>query len=136
MVHRPLHHQLGLPSSDRRAALQIARSLQNQLFFYEVEWGGRSLQDGVEDVYMFLDDDEASGPTASSPFEDERDRGSTSMLSETGVNAGEREGLPTGVFTLLTKCYAPLCQEGRPCYSYACPRRVRLPLNYCSSKIN
>jgi hypothetical protein len=30
-------------------------------FSYEVECGGRVLQDGIEDVYMFLDDQE--GPT-------------------------------------------------------------------------
>ncbi|EJD07469.1 Dbl domain-containing protein [Fomitiporia mediterranea MF3/22] len=90
-------------SSDRRLALHLARSLQNQLFFYEVEWGGRVLQDGVEDVYMFLDDQEGGS--------DMRNR--------------EVEELPTGVFTPLTKCYSPSCMDGMPyaCSSYSCPRR-------------
>jgi hypothetical protein len=79
----------------------VARSLQNQLFFYEVEWGGRALQDGVEDVYMFLDDQE-SGSDA----------------------IPEREELPTGVITMLTRCYSPSCGEGVVCYSYSCPRKV------------
>ena len=83
-------------------ALQIARSLQSQLFFYEVEWDGSVLQDGVEDVYMFLDDQE-SGSDA----------------------IPEREELPTGVNTVLTRCYSPSCGEGVPCYSYTCPRKVR-----------
>lgn len=91
--------------SDRRLALHLARSLQSQLFFYEVEWGGRALQDGVEDVYMFLDDQEGSA--------DVRNQG----LDE----------LPTGVFTPLTKCYTPSCMDGMPyaCSSLTCPRRVR-----------
>lgn len=85
-----------MSTSDRRAALQVARSLQSQLFFYEVEWGGRVLQDGVEDVYMFLDDEQETS---------------------------EREELPTGVITLLTKCYTPGCGDDGPCYAYACPRK-------------
>lgn len=97
---------MGFQTSDRRAALQVARSLQSQLFFYEVEWGGRQLQDGVEDVYMFLDEGDAIG--GDGPNEQYR---------------LEREELPTGVITLLTKCYSPSCQESMPCYSYSCPRR-------------
>ncbi|KAG5643359.1 hypothetical protein DXG03_001041 [Asterophora parasitica] len=85
-------------NNDRRAALHIARSLQSQLMFYEVEWGGRILQDGVEDVYMFLDDEEG------------------------GSNA-PREALPTSVVTILTRCYSPSCGEGPECYAYGCPRK-------------
>lgn len=59
------------------------------------------LQDGVEDVYMFLDDIEGA---SDSRF--------------------EQEELPTGVITLLTKCYSSSCDDENPCYSYACPRRV------------
>ena len=91
-----------MSTNDRRAALQVARSLQSQLFFYEAEWGDRVLQDGVEDVYMFLDDEEGGSDAPR-----------------------EREELPTGVITMLTKCYASSCGEGPPCYAYACPRRVR-----------
>ncbi|KAJ6607025.1 CNH domain-containing protein [Mycena sp. CBHHK59/15] len=59
-IQRELAINHGISTNDRRAALQVARSLQSQLFFYEVEWGGRILQDGVEDVYMFLDDQEGT----------------------------------------------------------------------------
>lgn len=92
-----------MSTNDRRTALQVARSLQNQLFFYEVEWGGQALNDGVEDVYMFLDDQGQGG-------------GSDQRF--------EREELPTGVITLLTSCYSPSCAEGLPgkCYAYGCPR--------------
>lgn len=81
--------------------MQVARSLQSQLFFYEVEWGGRVLQDGVEDVYMFLDD--LDGPSDAAP---------------------ELQELPTGVVTALAKCYSPSCGEGAPCYTPRCPRNV------------
>ncbi|KAJ6458147.1 Dbl-like domain-containing protein [Mycena vitilis] len=99
-IQRDLAINHGISTNDRRAALQVARSLQSQLFFYEVEWGGRVLQDGVEDVYMFLDDLE--GPSDGVP---------------------DREELPTAVITMLTKCYSPSCGEGLPCYSFSCPSR-------------
>ena len=70
------------------------------LFFYEVEWGARPLTDGVEDVYMFMDDQEGGGGEV------------------------ERAELPTGIVTMLTECYSALCDGPGPCYSYACPRRV------------
>ncbi|CCA67894.1 related to ROM2-GDP/GTP exchange factor for Rho1p [Serendipita indica DSM 11827] len=103
-IQKEFQNNMGFQVTDRRAALQVARSLQSQLFFYEVEWGGRLLQDGLEDVYMFLDDNPGS-------------EGATEQYRM------EREELPTGVITLLTKCYAPSCQDGSPCYSYSCPRR-------------
>ena len=93
----------GVTTNNRATALQVARSLQQQLFFYEVEWGGRILQDGVEDVYMFLDDQEGA---ADAPR--------------------DREELPTSVITVLTRCYSPSCSETQPCYSFACPRRARV----------
>ncbi|OSX64043.1 hypothetical protein POSPLADRAFT_1179647 [Postia placenta MAD-698-R-SB12] len=99
-IQRELLVTHGISTNDRRAALQVARSLQSQLFFYEVEWGGRPLQDGVEDVYMFLDDQEGA--------------------SDSRV---EREELPTAVVTMLTRCYSPSCYDETPCYSYACPKR-------------
>ena len=100
-IQRELLINHGISTNDRRAALEVARSLQSQLFFYEVEWGGRALTDGVEDVYMFLDDQEG---------------GSDARI--------EMEELPTGVVTYLTKCYTPCCVDGHPCYAYSCPRRV------------
>ncbi|KIY68054.1 Dbl-like domain-containing protein [Cylindrobasidium torrendii FP15055 ss-10] len=94
LIQRELAINHGISTADRRAALQVARSLLGQLFFYEVEWGGGALQDGVEDVYMFLDD-----------------------------LPGERPELPNGVVTVLTKCYTPSCDESSPCYAPRCPRR-------------
>ncbi|KAJ4500998.1 CNH domain-containing protein [Lentinula lateritia] len=107
LIQRELLINHGVSTSDRRAALQVARSLHSQLFFYEVEWGGRVLQDGVEDVYMFLDDLEGgAGSSSAQPS-------SPSELTE----------LPTGIITALTKCYSPDCMEGMTCYSPRCPRK-------------
>ncbi|KAG6829150.1 hypothetical protein H0H92_005555 [Tricholoma furcatifolium] len=98
-IQRELAINHGVSTSDRRAALQVARSLQSQLFFTEVEWDTTSVvQDNVEDVYKFLSD--------LMPVED-----------------GVPEDLPTGVVTMLTRCYSPSCTEGVPCYSYVCPRK-------------
>ncbi|KAG6812340.1 hypothetical protein H0H92_003329 [Tricholoma furcatifolium] len=94
-ISRELVENLGGTANDRRAALQIARSLQSQLMFVEVEWGGRILQDGVEDVYMFLDEEDN----------------------------GAKEALPTSVVTLMARCYSPSCGEGPECYAYGCPRK-------------
>lgn len=107
IIQRELLITLGISTNDRRIALQVAQSLQNQLFFYEVEWGGRTLSDSVEDVYMFLDDD----------GDGEADAGPSNMILD-----GFAE-LPSGVITLLTKCYSPSCNEGGPCYAYGCPKR-------------
>ncbi|KAI0714198.1 Dbl-like domain-containing protein [Cerioporus squamosus] len=105
-IQRELLVTHGISTNDRRAALQVARSLQSQLFFYEVEWVDRPLQDGVEDVYMFWDDQEGASDARM-----------------------EREELPTAVITLLTRCYASSCDDDNPCYSYTCPRRrSNLPL--------
>ena len=99
LIQRELAINHGVSTNDRRAALQVAQSLKTQLFFYEVEWGDRPLQDGVEDVYMFLDDQQ--GGSDSLPIETE---------------------LPTGVVTALTRCYVPSCGDGGACYSPRCPR--------------
>ena len=107
VIQRELLITHGISTNDRRYALQVARSLQSQLFFYEVEWGGRVLQDDVGDVYMFLDDLEGA--------------------SDARV---EQEELPTGVITVLTRCYSSSCDEDTPCYSFACPRRVSANI-YC-----
>jgi hypothetical protein len=61
------------------------------------------LQDNVEDVYMFMDDQEG---TSDAP--------------------PERAELPASVVTVLAKCYSPMCGEGEvsQCYAYGCPRKV------------
>jgi hypothetical protein len=79
------------------------------LFFYEVEWGARVLQDGVEDVYMFMDDPE-------------------------GDSFIEWTELPTGVVTILTRCYSASCYNlGLGCYAYGCPRNLKVSIYFSHS---
>jgi hypothetical protein len=39
----------------------------------------------------------------------------------------ENTSLPIGVYTELTHCYSPSCNNNiHPCYSYTCPKREKL----------
>ena len=67
----------------------------------DVDWGKRELQDGVEDVYTFFGE-----------------AGSDSIV--------EGAELPTGMITMLTRCYSASCSEGIAYYSRTCPRKVYL----------
>ncbi|KAG5219569.1 CNH domain-containing protein [Salix suchowensis] len=82
------------------------KDIVSQLFFYEVEWGSRVLQDGVEDVYMFLDDVEGSSDAPP-----------------------DRQELPTGVITILTTCYTTMCTGEGPCYAWSCPKRGKFTVD-------
>ena len=117
-IQKEYQNNAGIPLADRKLALQVARSLQSQLFFYEVEWGGRKLTDGVEDVYMFLDEGDDNDGGGNS------DAGGIPGERRSDVGRMDREELPTGVITLLTRCYSPSCTEAMSCYSYSCPRRA------------
>ena len=117
-IQKEYQSNAGIPLADRKLALQVARSLQSQLFFYEVEWGGRKLTDGVEDVYMFLDEGDDNDGGGNS------DAGGIPGERRSDVGRMDREELPTGVITLLTRCYSPSCTEAMSCYSYSCPRRA------------
>ncbi|KAJ3805231.1 hypothetical protein F5876DRAFT_82008 [Lentinula aff. lateritia] len=104
-------------SVDRRAALHVARSLQCQLLFYEVDGAGRELCDGVEEVYMFFSEDNIS----SSPFRSGFGFGTMSPRMTSGHNTVLP--LPTAVVTMLTRCYVPTCVDDKPCYACDCPKR-------------
>lgn len=53
-----------LKDKDRRFALVVAHSLQNQLFFVEVGWDDRPLGDNVEDVFQFMSEVDGMGGTS------------------------------------------------------------------------
>jgi hypothetical protein len=90
---------------DRRYALVSAHSLQNQLWFVEVDWDIKPLRDSAEDVYRFMGEMEGMG--------------SGDALT------GE---LPKGVLTMATRCYSPSCTEDRKCYSSRCPYKTNVGL--------
>ena len=102
----PPHH-----ATDRRYALEIARSLQQSLWFHEVDWDQSLIRDTASKVYIFPCDD-VSTPL-STRSQDEPDE------------------IPTAVLTSLTGCYSPMCgrstDEGvTRCYSVFCPNRVEV----------
>lgn len=86
-------------TGDRRYALFSAHSLQNQLWFVEVDWDIKPLRDSAEDVFRFMGEMEGMGDALT----------------------GE---LPKGVLTMATRCYSPSCTEDRRCYSPRCPYRT------------
>ncbi|PWN22901.1 hypothetical protein BCV69DRAFT_280509 [Microstroma glucosiphilum] len=130
----------------RRVALSIAQSLNSQLFFHEVDWGAGVLQDGVEQVYSFLDSSMAMNEEDEFPRRHMVRLPSGSVAETNGLNdqsyeyategehmrnhpvlSSDMEELPTGVFVPLTGCYSPLCGRsdspaGSNCYSPSCPR--------------
>jgi hypothetical protein len=58
------------------------------------------------------------------------------MFPDESDNA-ERAELPSGVVTMLTKCYSIMCSEGiEPCYSYCCPLRVSIYIQVSLNKSN
>ncbi|KAG0267171.1 RHO1 GDP-GTP exchange protein 2, partial [Mortierella polycephala] len=86
---------------DRRHALAIARSLEQQLLFFG---GGTALYDSNNDQYFFTEAVLAYIP------------GRTEFPS-----------VPVGVFPYSTPCYTYDCQPGgAPCYSYLCPNRQNI----------
>ena len=88
---------------DRRHALAIARSLEQQVLFFG---GGINmvLFDSNNDQYYFSEATLAYIP------------GKTEFLT-----------VPVGVFPYSTKCYTYDCQPGGlPCYSYICPNRQNI----------
>src|SRR5690554_6463296 len=86
---------------DRRHALAIDRSLEQQLLFFG---GGTALYDSNNDQYFFSEAVLAYIPGRS-----------------------EFPSVPVGVFPYSTPCYTYNCQPGgAPCYSYLCPNRQNI----------
>ncbi|KIR59038.1 hypothetical protein I314_05022 [Cryptococcus bacillisporus CA1873] len=87
---------------DRRFALLLAQSLQNQLWFVEVDWDIKPLRDSSDDVFRFMGEMEgiASGADA--------------LTTE----------LPKGLMTMATRCYSPSCTGDKRCYSPRCPYKT------------
>ncbi|WVQ77044.1 hypothetical protein IAR50_006723 [Cryptococcus sp. DSM 104548] len=88
--------------SDRRFALTLAQSLQNQLWFVEVDWDIKPLRDSPDDVFRFMGEMEGMGS------------GGDALTTE----------LPKGLMTMATRCYAPSCSGDGRCYAPRCPYRT------------
>ena len=98
-----------IKTTDRNLALLLGRALDAQKFFHDVTYMHR-LRDSPVELYAFqqylglqVEDGADQDDVPDTPLDD---------------------GLPNGVFTLLTDCYSPTCTRERLCYSIACPRRL------------
>ena len=78
----------------------MARSLQTQLWFVEVDWDIKPIRDSPEDVFRFMGEMEG-------------------MSTGDGFNSE----LPTGLASMATKCYSPMCPQDSRCYAARCPYR-------------
>nr|KIR45931.1 hypothetical protein I312_04901 [Cryptococcus bacillisporus CA1280] len=101
-IHNLLPPHTREKPNDRRFALLLAQSLQNQLWFVEVDWDIKPLRDSSDDVFRFMGEMEgiASGADA--------------LTTE----------LPKGLMTMATRCYSPSCTGDKRCYSPRCPYKT------------
>ncbi|KAI5480823.1 Rho guanyl-nucleotide exchange factor [Pseudohyphozyma bogoriensis] len=102
-------------SADRRYALQIARTLQQNLWFHEVDWSDVPLKDSA---------------------------GSQAYLFDNAFDSNDFAEIPTGVLTTFTACYSPYCGkltetgDVMACYSYSCPNAVKNQLHRAPSLLS
>ncbi|GAA5923419.1 uncharacterized protein JCM15063_003641 [Sporobolomyces koalae] len=142
-LHPPVaSHAVQQPSRQRALALSIARTLQQSLYFHEVDFSTSRLTDSdiSNQVYAFLFELPHSDNSNS--------RQDHHLESESGTAGGEE--IPTGIVTELTRCESLVCSrenaEGRVsssdgsvlggCYSFTCPNRPRNSLHRVGSTIS
>ncbi|WVR06073.1 hypothetical protein IAU60_003101 [Kwoniella sp. DSM 27419] len=89
-------------NTDRRFAHMFALSLQNQLWFVEVDWDIKPLRDSSDDVFRFMGEMEGMGS------------GGDALTTE----------LPKGLMTMATRCYSPSCTGDARCYAPRCPNKT------------
>ncbi|WRT64361.1 uncharacterized protein IL334_001293 [Kwoniella shivajii] len=88
--------------NDRRFAHATALSLQNQLWFVEVDWDIKPLRDASDDVFRFMGEMEGMGS------------GGDGLTTE----------LPKGLMSMATRCYSPSCSGDNRCYAPRCPYKT------------
>ncbi|TIA71928.1 hypothetical protein E3P91_02323 [Wallemia ichthyophaga] len=94
-------------SVSRSLAVQVARTFQSQLYFFEVEFNMILVSDDVQEIFIFPD--------------------------EVGLQGAGSDEIPTGVFIALTPCYSLMCPGDETCYSYSCPYRAKKALHLVSA---
>ena len=95
-----------LQTSDRKVATVVGRELEEQGLFHDVNHV-HHLRDDTNKLYSFMHGSSSSADAQSSFGE-----GATTQQT------------PSGVYTLLTRCYSPICgleDESEACYSPFCP---------------
>ncbi|KAI7848670.1 CNH domain-containing protein [Circinella umbellata] len=137
-----------IKTADRNLALLLGRALDAQKFFHDVNYEHR-LRDSSHELYQLnmiatqkqkqwqeekgqVDDNDTNSNNTSTPLlHDDADniREDLSSVNFTNdddhshMNKNDYDGIPNGVFTVLTDCYSPTCTRDTLCYSVSCPRR-------------
>ena len=129
-------------------ALLLGRALDAQKFFHDVNYEHR-LRDSSHELYQFnmvatqkqkqqqeegghVDDNNSNGNNPSRLLHGDADNIAEDLSSVNFTNEYDHnnksktdyDGMPNGVFTVLTDCYSPTCSRGKFCYSVSCPRRL------------
>ncbi|TFK26207.1 RhoGEF Rgf2 [Coprinopsis marcescibilis] len=131
-----------IKTTDRNLALLLGRALDAQKFFHDVTYDHR-LRDSSHELYQFrskipspfVSGELPNAGNADGMLQHERLTHKLAGIELQGQpgsptspkqrdDGSDDTPLPSGVFTLLTDCYAPTCSRDRLCYSIACPRRL------------
>ncbi|KAI9028251.1 CNH domain-containing protein [Phycomyces nitens] len=102
--------------TDRNLVLSLGQSLLAQRFFHDVIYE-KSLDDSVDSIYQFTN----HILPCPQPTDVNNSTENPSSLPVETISPID-EGIPTGVFTLFTKCYSPTCKHKKLCYSPLCLR--------------
>ena len=135
---------------DRRVAVEVGKTMQQQKLFIEVTYR-KQFRDDPSELFQFTSDRITSSNlpvitvgnsqslqnisiTIPSPKSDGGSDHNVSIVEErieqqsAAVAVHESmemfPGVPTGIITSLTKCYASHCPGDQTCYSFSCPTRV------------
>lgn len=95
-----------LQTSDRKLATLVGRELEEQGLFHDVN-RVHHLRDDTSKLYSLM-----RGPSSGADAQSSFGEGATTQHT------------PSGIYTLLTRCYSPICGleiESEACYSPLCP---------------
>lgn len=83
-------------------------------------------EDDDDDDHNSLHTDTTAATSTHSQSYRQQDQQHHSSSNSSSSNSSNNLLLPNGIYTELTHCYTPTCDNIHPCYSYTCPKRERL----------
>jgi hypothetical protein len=130
----------------RKFALSIARTLQQNLWFHEVDFDHHLLQDGTSSTGSSTEEEQVHHQVYTFSYaEQEETAREMDQVTRAGEEGGGGEEIPTGVITSLTRCESLVCTRENAdgqiirdeldgtvkgvsggCYSFDCPNRTRV----------
>ncbi|KAI7872412.1 CNH domain-containing protein [Spinellus fusiger] len=107
--------------TDRKLVLVLGRALEAQRFFHDVNYE-HQLRDSVQELYHFKEHIHLPIPMTSTPEKEIQLSSEDLPIASSHTSIHVDDGLPNGIFTVLTRCYSPTCTQNKYCYSPLCPR--------------